>query len=281
MHHDVIALRDFYYTTSLGRAAQKALRDQCLTCWPDMSGKDVAGFGFAVPLLRTWLPKARRVIALMPAQQGVMHWPAEAANHSVLTEETSWPLATDSIDRLVMLHGLETCDRPAALLEEAARVLRMGGEALFILPNRSGMWARLDGTPFALGRPYSSGQIATLLRDHGFQMLDNRSALFFPPRNTRRWLRWAMWLERIGQRMARLRGGGVLVVRARRAESSPGNGLAIKNRRPLRILDGVAQPAGTRPAWREGGTPNHRGRHERSAAPVCGAQLPGFQAQVR
>ena len=218
----------------------------------------------------------------MPAQQGVMHWPAEAANHSVLTEETSWPLATDSIDRLVMLHGLETCDRPAALLEEAARVLRMGGEALFILPNRSGMWARLDGTPFALGRPYSSGQIATLLRDHGFQMLDNRSALFFPPRNTRRWLRWAMWLERIGQRMARFarvvacwwcaRGG---------LKAAPETGWRSRTDGPCAFLTGVAQPAGTRPAWREGGTPNHRGRHERSAAPVCGAQLPGFQAQVR
>ena len=260
MHHDVIALRDFYYTTSLGRAAQKALRDHCQACWPDMTGKDVAGFGFAVPLLRPWLAPARRVIALMPAQQGVMHWPAEAANHSVLTEETNWPLATDSIDRLVMLHGLEACDRPAALLEEAARVLRMGGEALFILPNRTGLWARLDGTPFAQGRPYSSGQIVALLRDHGFQVLDNGGALFFPPRDNRRWLRWAMWLESLGQRMVRLRAGGVLVVRARRTEDSPGNGLTIKARRPLRILDGVTQPAGTRPAWRDGGSPNRRSR---------------------
>ncbi|NBB96830.1 MAG: methyltransferase domain-containing protein [Alphaproteobacteria bacterium] len=252
MHHDVIALRDFYYTTSLGRAAQKALRDQCLLNWADMRGKEVAGFGFAVPLLRPWLAQARRVIALMPAQQGVMHWPAEAANHSVLTEETSWPLATDSIDRLVMLHGLESCDRPAALLEEAARVLRIGGEALFILPNRSGLWARMDSTPFALGRPYSSGQIASLLRDHGFQICDNGGALYFPPRHSARWLRWAMWLERLGQRMVRLRAGGVLIVRARRAEDTPSNGLAIKDKRPLRILDGVAQPAGTRPAWRAG-----------------------------
>lgn len=254
MHHDVIALRDFYYTTSLGRAAQKALRDHCQTCWPDMTGKDVAGFGFAVPLLRPWLAQARRVIALMPAPQGVMHWPAEAANHSVLTEETNWPLATDSIDRLVMLHGLETSDRPAALLEEAARVLRIGGEALLILPNRSGLWARMDGTPFALGRPYSNGQITTLLRDHGFQICDTGGALFFPPRDNRRWLRWAMRLEQLGQRMVRLRAGGVLVVRARRAEDTPSDGLAIKRRRPLRILDGVAQPAGTRPAWRDGGS---------------------------
>lgn len=250
MHHDVIALRDFYYTTSLGRAAQKALRDQCLAYWPDMNDKDVAGFGFAVPLLRPWLAHARRVIALMPAQQGVMHWPAEAANHSVLTEETSWPLATDSIDRLVMLHGLEACDRPNALLEEAARVLRMGGEALFILPNRLGLWARMDGTPFALGRPYSSGQIVTLLREHGFQIVETGGALFFPPRDASGWLRWAMALERLGQRMVRLRAGGVLVVRARRAQDTPSSGLAIKDRRPLRILDGVTQPAGTRPAWR-------------------------------
>lgn len=252
MHHDVIALRDFYYTTSLGRAAQKALRDTICTYWPDMTGKDVAGFGFAVPVLRPWLKDARRVIALMPAQQGVMHWPAEAANHSVLAEETSWPLATDSMDRLLLLHGLEVSERPAALLEEAARVLRVGGEALFVLPNRSGLWARMDGTPFALGRPYSTGQIGSLLRDHGFQICDHRGALFFPPKGSPRWLRWAMSLERVGRRLMRFRAGGVLVVRARRVEDTPSGGLAIKDRRKLRILDGVAQPAGTRPAWRVG-----------------------------
>ncbi|MCC5993386.1 MAG: methyltransferase domain-containing protein [Rhodobacteraceae bacterium] len=249
MHHDVCALRDFYYTTSLGRAAQKALRDQLRAQWPDAGKMAVAGFGFAVPLLRPFLPDAARVIALMPAQQGVMHWPAEAANHSALVEETSWPLASDSIDRLLLLHGLETSERPAALLEEAARVLKVGGEAMIILPNRSGLWARRDGTPFALGRPYSLGQIETLLKDHGFAVEGHSAALFFPPRDSARWLHWAMAIERLGRRLSRYHAGGVLMVAARRIPDQPRpSGSAVKERKPLRVLDGVRQP-GTRPAW--------------------------------
>lgn len=249
MHQDVCALRDFYYTTSLGRAAQKAMRDQVRAAWPDVAGQSVAGFGFAAPLMRPFLADAQRVIALMPAQQGVMHWPADGKNCSALVEETSWPIATDTIDRLVFLHGLETSERPAALLEEAARVLRVGGQALFILPNRSGMWARHDGTPFALGRPYSRSQIDAQLADHGFAPMAHTAALFFPPRDTPRWLRWAMTLERLGRRLTQGHAGGVLIIQALRVADAPRpTGLPVKDRKPLRILDGVTQP-GLRPAW--------------------------------
>lgn len=250
MHQDVCLLRDFYYTTSLGRAAQKAMRDQLEARWPNLSGLSVAGFGFAAPLLRPSLSTAARVLALMPAQQGVMHWPAEAENHSVLVEETSWPLATDSIDRLVVLHGLETSERPAALMEEAARVLRIGARIVLIVPNRSGLWARRDDTPFALGRPYSLRQIETLLSEHGFEVGTTSSALFFPPKDRKRWLNWAMMLENLGQRLSRYHAGGVLLVEATRIADAPRpSGLAIRERKPLRILDPV-RPTTTRPAWR-------------------------------
>ena len=249
MHQDVCALRDFYYTTTLGRAAQKAMRDRVRALWPDAAGQSVAGFGFAAPLLRPFLPDAQRVIALMPAQQGVMHWPADGKNCSVLAEETSWPIASESIDRLIFLHGLETSERPAALLQEAARVMRVGGQALFILPNRSGLWARQDGTPFALGRPYSRSQIDMQLNEHGFSPLAHTAALFFPPRDNPSWLRWAMTLERLGRRLTQGHAGGVLIIQALRVADDPRpSGLPITDRKPLRILDGVTQP-GLRPAW--------------------------------
>ncbi|TDW38570.1 hypothetical protein LY39_01593 [Roseinatronobacter bogoriensis subsp. barguzinensis] len=250
MHQDVCFLRDFYYTSALGRAAQKAMRDRLRVCWPSVTGLSVAGFGFAAPLLRPCLLDARRVIALMPAQQGVMHWPAEAANHSALVEETNWPLATDSIDRLVVLHGLETSDRPAALMEEAARVLKIGAKIVMIVPNRSGLWARRDGTPFALGRPYSLGQVEALLVEHGFEVENHSAALFFPPRNRASWLRWAMMMESLGQKLSRYHAGGVLLVEAVRVADAPRpSGLSVRERKPLRILDPV-RAGGTQPAWR-------------------------------
>ena len=140
MHLDVLDLRSFYYRTNLGRAAQKAIRDQVRGLWADTHGLTVAGFGFAVPLLRPFLGEAERVIALMPGQQGVMPWPSGAPNHSVLCQETLWPLEAESVDRLILMHGLETSKTPAALIEECYRTLAAEGRALFIVPNRAGLW---------------------------------------------------------------------------------------------------------------------------------------------
>ena len=75
MHLDVLDLRAFYYRTRLGRAAQRALQEALRSLWPDTSGMTVVGFGFAAPMLRPFLRDARRVIGLMPGQQGVMPGP--------------------------------------------------------------------------------------------------------------------------------------------------------------------------------------------------------------
>ena len=168
MHLDVLDLRNFYYRTQLGRVAQRAIREQVVALWPDVKGQTVAGYGFAVPLLRPYLEQARRVIGLMPGPQGVMPWPAGCDNVSVLCEETAWPIDTGMVDRLVLLHGLETSDSATALLDECWRVLGPGGRALFIVPNRSGLWSRSDKTPFGFGRPYSMSQLEAQLRKHNF-----------------------------------------------------------------------------------------------------------------
>ena len=85
MHLDVHDLREFYYRSPVGRAAQKVVRDELVRMWPEAKGQTVAGFGFAVPLLRPYLADARRVIALMPGPQGVMPWPDNKPNVSVLS----------------------------------------------------------------------------------------------------------------------------------------------------------------------------------------------------
>ncbi|NNK77835.1 MAG: hypothetical protein HKP40_03895, partial [Litoreibacter sp.] len=73
MHLDVQDLKKFYYRTRLGRVAQSAIRDQVTSFWSEPKGQTIVGFGFAVPLLRPFLQEARRVVALMPGPQGVMH----------------------------------------------------------------------------------------------------------------------------------------------------------------------------------------------------------------
>ena len=253
MHLDVHHLRDFYYRSQLGRAAQKALRDGLVARWGAARGLTVAGYGFAAPLLRPFLAQAARVMALMPGPQGVMHWPADGDNHSVLVDEARWPLANDSVDRLVMLHGLETSDRPLALMDEAHRVLAPQGRAVLVVPSRTGLWARRDGTPFGFGRPWSRGQIERTLADGGFTPVGHGAALFFLPSPRRFWLRMARGLEQTGQRYAPERLGGVLIIEAIRSDAAPRRpGLRQAARRPLAVLEGV--PKGrAQPAWRSAG----------------------------
>lgn len=243
MHLDVIDLRNFYYRTSLGRVAQSAIRGQVQAFWPEAKGQTVVGFGFAVPLLRPFIDEARRVIGLMPGPQGVMPWPAGADNLSVLCEETLWPLPTGIADKLVLLHGLETSQQPAAVLEEAHRVLGPGGRALIVVPHRGGLWAGSDRTPFGFGRPYSLGQIEAQLRDHSFQVERHRAALFVPPSERRFWLRTAGFWERAGRRVPTGLMGGVLLVEATKQVYAPRpSGLREKVRRPLRALEGLPNP---------------------------------------
>ncbi|WP_139300503.1 class I SAM-dependent methyltransferase [Wenxinia saemankumensis] len=243
MHLDAVDLRAFYYRSALGRQAQRVIRDALVRRWPDVRGRTVAGFGFAVPLLRPFLPEARRVVGLMPGPQGVMHWPAGLPNVSVLCEETLWPLATGSVDRLVLLHGLETSDHPDALLAEAGRVLAPGGRAVFIVPNRAGLWSRSDATPFGYGRPYSTSQLEAQLRRNHFRAERTTSTLYQPPRDTRLWRRMAGVMESAGRHIPVFAAGGVLIAEASYSPHRPSRtGLTEAVRRPLRVLEGIAQP---------------------------------------
>lgn len=243
MHLDVQDLRTFYYRTRLGRSAQTAIRNQVTALWPDAAGMSVLGFGFAAPLLRPYLMDAKRVIALMPGPQGVMPWPAKAPNVSVLCEETLWPVESDRIDRLIVMHGLETSEHPVALLDECYRVLAPEGRGLFIVPNRAGLWARRDGTPFGYGRPYSLGQLETLLAGIGLQPARHLAALYQPPKATPFWLRTGPMWEQVGRRVSNRFAGGVLMVEVtKQVPAPPRSGLPEALRRPLRVLDGITQP---------------------------------------
>jgi len=230
MHLDVHDLREFYYRSPLGRAAQKVIRTELERLWPEAKGQTVAGFGFAVPLLRPFGP------------QGVMPWPAGQRNVSVLCEDTLWPLGQGSVDRLVVLHGLETSDHPMALLDECWRVLAPEGKAVFIVPNRAGLWSRSDATPFGFGRPYSMGQLEGQLRATGLIPTKTLSTLYQPPSSRTIWRRFAGAMESAGRHLPVFAAGGVLIVEVTKQVPQPKRpGLAAAIR-PLRVLEGMGGP---------------------------------------
>ena len=245
MHLDVLDLRNFYYRTQLGRVAQRAIRDRLVELWPPLSGQTVAGFGFAVPLLRPYLADSRRVIGLMPGPQGVMPWPAGMANVSVLCEEHLWPLPTGLVDRLVLMHGLETSEDPSSVLDEAHRVLGPGGRAVFVVPNRAGLWSRRDVTPFGYGRPYTAGQLEAQLKRHGFTPERNMTVLHAPPSQAPFWLRSSNLWERVGRQLPWLSGGILMVEASKQVYAPTRGGLAERIRKPVRIWEGAAQPVGS------------------------------------
>jgi SAM-dependent methyltransferase len=86
-------------------------------------------------------------------------------------------------------------------LTECRRVLKDDGRIIVVVPNRLGLWAHLERTPFGHGQPYSGGQIEGLLRRQMFQVERREAALFVPPFRTRLLLRGAGAWERLGGRL--------------------------------------------------------------------------------
>ncbi len=163
MSLDVADLRSFY-ASPLGHVARRFIGTAMLRFWPDCARQRVLGLGYATPYLSVLGMNAERVIAFMPAAQGVVNWPHQGLTASALVEPTLLPLPTASIDRVVLVHALEETESPDDLIEEVGRVLSPGGRMILVVPNRRGLWARMDSTPFGQGRPFSRSQLEALMR---------------------------------------------------------------------------------------------------------------------
>ncbi|MCB1437245.1 MAG: methyltransferase domain-containing protein [Rhodobiaceae bacterium] len=240
MYLDIVELRDFYHDP-LGTVARRLIGQRVRSFWPVTSGMCVVGLGYAAPYLDVYAAEAQRALALMPAAQGVVPWPAKGPFRSALVEEFDLPLPDASVDRLLMVHMLEMSEAPHHLLREAWRVLEPGGKLIVVVPNRRGMWARLDTTPFGYGRPFSRGQLVKLFSDAMFQPEGWASALAMPPLRRRVLIRYAAALERFG-RLAMPGFEGVLVAEASKRVLAPIK-LAPARRLGARLRPALSPPA--------------------------------------
>ncbi len=210
MWTDVIDLRDFY-ASSLGQVARRMIRRQLRVLWPDVRGMRVLGLGYPVPFILPFREEAERVVSVMPAAQGVLRWPPDAPNIVALSDETELPFPDLSFDRVLLVHAVECSEQLRPMLREIWRVLSGDGRLIAVVPNRRGIWARTDRTPFGHGLPYSTGQLSRLLRDTMFAPMENAGALFVPPSRRRVLLGSASAWEQIGQRWFPGFAGAVLV----------------------------------------------------------------------
>lgn len=217
MWPDVVDLRDFY-ASSLGQVTCRLVRRQIRTYWTDVTGMNVVGVGFATPYMLPFCDEAARVAAVMPARMGVLAWTAPdggMSNAVCLSEEGALPFPDLSVDRILVVHGLEFTEQGSGLLRELWRVLADGGRLIVVAPNRRGAWARTDNTPFGHGHPYSLEQLNRTLRQAMFTPVRGARALFVPPTRRRFWLAAAPAWERLGARWFRVLGGVVMVEAAK------------------------------------------------------------------
>lgn len=185
-----------FYTTPLGRRAVREVQRKLRHLVAQKPTDRVLGIGFCGPYLEGLETRVERLGLVMPARQGVARWPAEGLNRAVLAEETQLPFPDALFDQVIVIHGLEFVDPARRLLREIWRVLAPSGRLLIVSPNRAGLWAHFEKTPFGNGRPYGRGQLKTLLRDSLFEPEQWQTALVMPP------LRWLMPLERTAQAIA-------------------------------------------------------------------------------
>jgi len=189
---------DLFYESPTGQVARRLVLQRLRQLWPDLTQQRLLGFGFATPYLKAFAPEAERVLAAMPAEQGVVHWGPAARSATTLVEEHSLPFANSTFDRILLVHALETTEAERPFMRELWRVLTPDGRLLIVAPNRASLWAQLETTPFGHGRPYSRGQLERLLQRSLFVPERWDAALFVPPHKRRRARGGTAW-ERTGR----------------------------------------------------------------------------------
>jgi len=240
MSADIVDLRDFY-ATPLGRTAREAIRGRLREIWPDLAGLRLAGIGYATPYLRGFAGEAERVLALMPAGQGVMRWPPEGPNLAALVDEAALPLPDASVDRILVVHALEHAEQLRQLLREVWRVLAPPGRVIVAVAARDGLWANSEATPFGHGRPYSRRQLAALLREAELEPAGYTRALYVPPAE---WLAGsAETFETVGARVWPRFSGVLLMEAVKQTYAIKARPVRARVRRARPVLSPLPAPA--------------------------------------
>ncbi|MCB1563521.1 MAG: methyltransferase domain-containing protein [Alphaproteobacteria bacterium] len=231
MYSSVYDLKAFYDTRA-GRVVRRVLQERIRTLWPDVRGLRVMGTGYATPYLRMFMEESERVFSMMPAGQGAHHWPRceKEKNLVGLSLKGALPLETNSIDRILMIHDLEFSENVHLDLSEIWRVLKSSGRILVVVPNRAGLWAHADWSPFGQGTPYTVRQLCEHLRENLFVHERTEEALFMPPSRSSLFLKSAGFFERTGARYVPIAAGVHMIEASKQlyARADKGSGSRVR-----------------------------------------------------
>ncbi|MBL9104423.1 MAG: methyltransferase domain-containing protein [Myxococcales bacterium] len=239
MHSDIVDLRAFY-DSLLGRIAERSIAKAMAAVSRSLPNERLVGLGYPLPWLERFGGGAERVMAFMPATQGAVRWPANGDSATALVFDEELPLSDSSIDRMLIVHALEHAESPRETLKEIWRVLAPAGRVVIVAPNRRGIWARFEHTPFGTGRPFSRHQMDSLLRETNFTPAAWSEALLLPPSQRRWMLRFHNLLEQSGRRAWPIFAGAIVVEAHKRLYQ----GLPVARRASRRVFVPVLSPQG-------------------------------------
>ena len=191
-----------FYASAQGAVTVRLVRERLADIWPVLPGQSVLGLGHAGPYLQSWRDGAARCVAATPWPARPGAWPGGGPSLACCVNENALPFPGQCMDRVLLVHGLENAENARRMLREVWRVLKDDGRLLVVAPNRVGLWAHVETTPFGQGQPYSPGQIGRLLAASLFRVERRDRALYMPPSSRRFVLRTAHLWERAGRRMA-------------------------------------------------------------------------------
>jgi len=180
MRQNVRDLESFY-TSRLGQAATNMALRRLSTVWPNLTGREILGYGYCYPFLTPYLDDAKRTVLAMPGAMGALAQRSSRGVMTCLTETTALPFEDAQFDNVLVAHGVEEAGMLPEMLRELWRVTRPEGKIIVIAANRSGLWARSERSPFGAGRPFSRSQLKSELKSAGFIPTIWSGALYIPP----------------------------------------------------------------------------------------------------
>lgn len=234
MQYNIDDLSSFY-GGKYGKVASKFIADKIKKRWQNLQNLEILGFGYTCPLLdyicESNLPpkEPTRIINYnFPGGMAQKYNPF-GKNISIIGEPENLPFAENSFDRILLCHALEESAYPQKMLRELWRILRPEGRIIFIVPNRRGLLARMDNTPFGQGRPYSKTQFSQFLKGGMFEINLAERIFFLPPINAIANEKAARICEEIGQALLPHLGGLLFFEATKRIAIEPDRTALNKN----------------------------------------------------
>lgn len=182
-------------------------------------------FGFELLQLGCWGAGAgAELSAAARTQHRCILGPDATGPGAIRAEFSALPIATASVEAVLLPHTLEHAPHPHGLLREVERVLTGEGRVLVCGFNPFGPWgvrhlASRGRFPPPTGRLISEGRLRDWLVLLGFEVVDSRRYLFVPPWQQRLSARSRDWLESRGPRFAAPLAGAYLVKACKRVRA--------------------------------------------------------------